>query len=105
MIESRDKLRKAITRRVTVTVDVTDILLLRGDANRISVLIVPPLTNRFTIRMGETAVLDSGITLYPGIQPLTLTLWEHGQLVMGELRAIGAVAAQEVTVYETLLIH
>jgi hypothetical protein len=62
-----------------------------------------PNTNRFTLSLASTAVIDQGITLYAGGTTLVLTVAEHGDLVTRAWNAISATASQNVTVIEVFL--
>jgi hypothetical protein len=81
--------------KFAVTVGLTDTQVLGPNPRRIKVIFSPPVTNRYTIGIGdEPAVLDSGITVPPGSQPFTLDCAG----AMGEgIRAISAVAPQVVS--------
>lgn len=76
---------------------------LQEAADRVGIIVNAPLTNRFTLSLATGAVLDEGITLYPGNDPLILTVEQHGQLVVLAWTAVSATAAQDVTVIETFL--
>lgn len=55
---------------------------------------------RITLSFQSAAVLDSGIDLYPGTQPLIL-LYDHvGQAIREEIRAIASLSAQTVSVLD-----
>jgi hypothetical protein len=79
-----------------VTVATSSTVLVPRDEARISLIIQAPLTNRFSLSWGADAVLDQGITLYPGAAPLILYLASHGSVVKGPIKAISAVAGQAV---------
>ena len=82
---------------VTASIGVADTAFLSADANRISIIISAPSTNRCTINFEGAAVLDQGITLYPGGPPLSLNLTQHGGIVKKQCRAISPIAANQMT--------
>lgn len=63
---------------VTATIGVTDSAFLNSHEKRWGVLISAHPTNRFTIQFQGAAVLDQGITVYPGTLPLLLTHADFG---------------------------
>lgn len=104
-LADRAEFRRTRTRRVTVSVQLTDTPLIPGDPNRLAITFVSGATNRYTLGFREAAVLDQGVTIYPATMPYTLTIEDHGDAVMGAWNAISAVAIQNVTVIETILAH
>lgn len=71
--------------------------LIPAATNRSVLIVNAPQTNRFTISLLGTAVLDQGITLYPTEAPLILTAAQHGDIVTRAWSAISGTAAQNVT--------
>jgi hypothetical protein len=78
------------------SVGLTDTQLLGPNFKRLAVLISAPLQNRITLAFGMPAVLDQGITLYPGAAPLYLTMDMIGQSIREEIHAITTVGAQSI---------
>jgi hypothetical protein len=52
--------------------------LVPPNPKRVGLILSSPPTNRFTISMGGTAVLDQGITLYPTNDPLLFSAGDWG---------------------------
>lgn len=82
----------------SVNVLTTTTALLPAAPNRRAILISGPNTNRFTLSLNATAILDQGITLYAADAPLSLNVHEHGDIVTRAWTAISATAAQNVTI-------
>jgi hypothetical protein len=61
--------------------------------------------NRVSLVWGRAAVLDAGITLYPGYPPLLLTIEVDGGLVKGPIFAISAGAAQDLSFWESFYLE
>ena len=95
-----------LTRSTVRTVDVqtTTTQLLAADPSRISFVIFPPLTNRFTLFPRGPAVLDTGFSFYPAGHPFTFHLAWHGEVVTWNWNAIIAVLHQDIVVVETTLV-
>src|SRR5438552_139773 len=85
---------------VTVPLSATSIQLVPPGPNRIAILISSPITNRFTMSLLPTAVLDQGITLYSSGSVLVLTEADHGDLVTRAWSATSAVGSQVVSVIQ-----
>jgi hypothetical protein len=86
----------------TVTIGTTSTAFIPRSDKRVAIVLNPPLTNRYTISMVNPAVLDVGITVYPGQWPVILSLQDVGDLTRRDWWAISAVAGQAVTYVETL---
>lgn len=86
----------------TVSVDTADSPLLGSNPRRVGLIFSAPPTNRFTLSFGGTAVLDQGLTLYPAGNPLVLPTCTIGGSLSESIRAISAVAAQNVSGIEIL---
>lgn len=84
----------------TVTVGLTDTPLLGPNPQRKALILVAPSTNRYTVSFNGTAVLDAGLTIYPGQAPVVIDRDTYGDWTFGEVRAISAVAPQPVTVID-----
>lgn len=95
--------RKTTSSQQTVSVGTSSGSLTLAAPNRVAIIIGAPPTNRFTLSLQTTAVLDQGITLYPTQEPLILTVEEHGDLVTRAWTAISATASQSVSVIEVFL--
>lgn len=89
----------------SVSVGLTDTAVVPQDDRRIALIISAPLTNRVSLNWEGAAILDAGITLYPGGPPLVLSLREHGAVVCKQLRAITVVGAQILNVVSVTTIH
>lgn len=76
-------------------------LLVEANPNRIGLFIYPTRIRRFTISLEDTALLDQGITLYPGNKPLLLTREKHGELVSRAWTAKTELNTLPVYVVET----
>lgn len=105
ILDDRKKWAQSASQMIVANIDVTPSTLIRGNANRTALTFFPPVTNRVTVTFGREAALDVGLTLYPGMAPVTFTFDQHGDAVRGEWRAITVAAAQDVTVLETTMIH
>lgn len=104
-IAHRAEYVRTSSRRVTVSIQTSDTLLVRANANRIAITFSCPVSNRVTLAFNETAQADAGVILYPTNNPVTFTLDMHGDAVRGEWRGIADTAAEPITVVETTLIH
>jgi hypothetical protein len=93
---------KGSTHQSAAPVDVVDGPFVPQSDTRVALVIQAPQTNRVTLSWGGAAVLDQGITLYPGGAALVLNLWAHGAMVRGPIRAVGAVALQSLTYVEVI---
>ena len=62
----------------SVSVGVTDSPLAPINGHRYAILLSAPSTNRYTISLTGPAVLDQGITIYPGQPSLKLDSIEFG---------------------------
>jgi hypothetical protein len=67
---------------------------------RRGLIIVSPGANRFTLSNLSVAVLDQGLTIYPGTLPLRLNWEDDGAACQRAWQAISAVANQTITFYE-----
>ena len=87
----------------TVLVDnVNSTQILGPNVKRRAVIINAPPVNRVTISLTNSAVLDQGITLYPGGQPFQITTGNVGRALEGPISAISAVAPQNVTIIDVM---
>jgi hypothetical protein len=82
----------------TVNVLTSSTALIPAAPNRKAIIISGPPTNRFTLSLNATAVLDQGITLYASNVPLALNASDHGDIVTRAWTAISATASQNVTI-------
>ena len=98
---NREKAFTTVSIQRKINVALTTTSFLEESSDRVGLIINAPLTDYFTISLEETAILNEGITLYAGNEPLILTLAEHGQLVTLSWSAISSMSAQDVTVIET----
>jgi hypothetical protein len=62
----------------TVSVATTDSPLAPANGHRKSILISCPPTNRISLAFGQAAVLDQGITLFPGERPFLMDRNDFG---------------------------
>jgi hypothetical protein len=83
-----------------VSVGTSDSPLLGPSESRVAIILSGPLTNRFSISFGGSAVLDQGTTLYPTGAPIILSENDLGDGIRGAIRAISAVATQAVSGHE-----
>jgi hypothetical protein len=86
--------------QTTVTVATSSTNLVRPNPRRIALAFNAPPTNRYTISLELTALLDQGITMYPTNNPFVLTVLEHGDWVRRGWAAISATASQSITIIE-----
>lgn len=95
--------RRTTSSQSNQTVATTSNYFLSPAPTRVAVIVSAPATNRFTLSLAEPAVLDQGITLYPGKNPLILTVEEHGDIVTKLWTAIGDTVSQTVEIIEVFL--
>lgn len=76
--------------------------ILGPSPKRVGLIFSAPPTNRLTISFGSLAVLDQGITLYPGQNPLQLWVKDFGRGLRQPIFAASAVADQTIVVTEIL---
>lgn len=67
---------------------------------RRGLIFVAPAANRYTLSMDIPAVLDQGLTVYPGDRSTDLSWNIHGNMCQRAWQAISAVANQSITFYE-----
>jgi hypothetical protein len=84
----------------TVSVGTTDSPLLGPNPQRKAIIFVAPATNRYTVSFTGAAVLDQGLTIYPGQPPMNLDRDVYGDAFIEEVRAISAGVAQIVSVID-----
>jgi len=65
-------------------------------------LLVGPLTGRVTLGFRGPAVLDQGLTLHPGQDPLLLLADHIGQAIREDVSIIGAIAGVQIGGLEVL---
>jgi hypothetical protein len=87
---------------VTISFGAPSTQLMAPASNRIGLIVNSPSTDRFTISLLSPAVIDRGITLYPGGRPLKLTSSQHGDLVTRAWYVVTG-AAQSITVLSVFL--
>ena len=92
--------RRTTSSQQLVIVGTSSVTFLVSSPRRVAIIVSAPPTNRFTLSLQTTAVLDQGINVYPTGQPLVLTIETHGDLVTRAWTAISATASQSVTVIE-----
>lgn len=64
-----------------------------GPDDKREMLVLPPGTpNRYSIGIGEVAVLDVGLTINPGSSTVFLKRSEIGDMICGQINAIAAGA-------------
>lgn len=80
----------------------TDTSLIGTNPKRTGVLIVAPSSNRISISLTGPAVLDQGLTIYPSNLPMHLRHEDFGDSLCNEIRAISALAAQNVTIIDLM---
>lgn len=80
----------------TATVGITSAQALAANANRKGLIIVNVSVNKVSLGIGSTAVLNSGITLYPGGS------FEMGEYCfdVGAINAIASVASSVISIQE-----
>jgi hypothetical protein len=87
----------------TVNIATTDTQLAGPNPRRRGLMISSPPTNRITVSFGDTAaVLDQGITLYPGNPPLLLEVGMWGDSITEGIRCISAVGAQNISIVDLM---
>lgn len=74
--------------------------LISASEKRKAIIICAPGANRFTLSMDIPAVLDQGLTVYPGDRPTELWYHYHGNMVQKAWQCISAIAAQNVIFWE-----
>lgn len=77
--------------------------LLGPSPYRVAVILSAPTVNRITLSFDASAVLDSGITLYPAQSPLELYREFIGSALEQPISAISAVADQLVGITEVII--
>lgn len=97
---------KTISSQRLVSLTINPSRFVEAIPNRIGLIVSASSTYRFTISLETLTdtipVLDQGINLYVGNEPLILTLEEHGDLVTRAWSAV-AEATVDVAVIETFL--
>ena len=76
--------------------------LLGAAPTRKCVILSPPAAGRVSISSGTTAVLDAGITLTAGMQPIILNVDYAGAWIQGVISAIADAASRTVGIVEVL---
>lgn len=80
---------RARTNIHTLAVTAADQTLLGNNDRRDSITFSPGLVESYSINFGEVAVLNGGVTIRPGIQPLTLTRDQVGDAIALPVHFIG----------------
>lgn len=80
----------------TATIGTSSGMASAASANRTGVIVVNVSVNTVSIAIGSTAVLNSGITLYPG-GSLVIT---DGRNVTGQINAIASAAGSVLSIQE-----
>jgi hypothetical protein len=83
------------------TVTSAGVLLVSSANHRISLQICPPSLGQVTITTIGVPILGQGFNMFPGGPPLRLTIWEHGNLVARQFRAISAAASETIGIIES----
>lgn len=74
--------------------------VLGGNIHRRRLTISPPSAGRVTIQFGGTAVLDQGVTVQTGTQPLHLDISDMGDLIRQPVSAIADAAGRVLSLIE-----
>lgn len=75
----------------SVVVAVTSTQLLGPNPRRSGIVFSPPSANRISISFGESAVLDTGITVMPDSTPILLSKDNCGFDLTGSVHGIASV--------------
>jgi len=86
--------------QLSVVIGTADTELLGPNEKRMAIYISAPATNRFTLSIKGPAILDQGITIYPGQAPFYLTYERIGQAIREGIQAISSGAAQNVNIWD-----
>lgn len=70
--------------------------------DRIGLIFLPPATGRVTLTNEDTAVLDQGLTIAAGSQPLYLRVKDAGLCVQKNWNGISAAASQILSWIEVM---
>jgi len=92
--------RATTSAQQVVSVTTSSGTFLLAAPRRVALIVSAPLTNRFTLSLKSTAVIDEGLTLHPTQDPLLLTVEKHGDLVTRGWTAISSSGTQGVAVIE-----
>ena len=92
---------RTTTAEVVVTVAATDTPFVPYDRSRVALMIAPPGSSTINLSWGGKATLNQGAQLTSASAPLLLTIVQHGVMVHGPIRAIGALGGIVCTYIET----
>lgn len=77
--------------------------LIRENESRSALVISPPATGHIQITINPGDATTTGIRLFSGAEPLSLTLAEHGAIVTKGFSAIHSAGTEVISVMETNL--
>lgn len=87
---------------LSVVVATTSTSLIGPNPHRTALIISSGLTNRFSVAFGVAAILDSGLTIRPGVNPIILSRDVLGDAITQAVTAIFAAVGEVVAVLEVL---
>ena len=93
-------MKKLLRSQTSVVVGTSSAQLIVPNDKRFSIVISCPRTNRITLSFGAPAVLDQGITLFPGGLPFVLLYNYVGGSIREEVFAIADTVAQTVGILD-----
>lgn len=77
-----------VARYLSTPIGTTSTRLLGPNPKRRALILSPTSLNRCTVSLGMAAVLDQGLTLYPGTQAPPLTYGTYGEALCQDVFAI-----------------
>ena len=92
--------RQTTSSQQVVSVGTSSTSFLKAAPRRVAIIVSAPQTNRVTLSLDPSAILDQGLTLQPSTDPLVLTVERHGDLVTRRWTAISSTVTQGVSVIE-----
>jgi hypothetical protein len=86
-----------------VTVGTVDTRFLGSNPNRLAIVFCPHIANRYTIKLFTAAILDSGITIFPGQIPFIMRHADFGCSLHEEIRCIASAAGTVINYIELMV--
>ena len=84
----------AITRSITVALAVTTQQIFGPNPRRVSVTLSPPIAGRSSFGFGEDAILDRGLTLHAGNNPVQLIKGQCAQDIERSIHIIHSAGGE-----------
>lgn len=75
------------------TFGAADAIALGNNESRRSIVFSPALVESYSVAFGEPAVINGGLTIRPGMQPMVITAGDVGDVITLAVHIVGSGAA------------